>query len=54
MNTKLEFLDKTVGTNVPKNFIPAIKKVRQILHVNIDLIFQCLFQFPQLSIKFLQ
>merc|ERR1712241_30270 len=25
-NTKIEFLDKTVGTNVPKNFIPAIRK----------------------------
>ena len=25
-NTEVEFQDKTVGTNVPKNFIPAIKK----------------------------
>lgn len=25
-NTTVEFADKTVGTNVPKNFIPAIKK----------------------------
>ncbi|XP_071165728.1 elongation factor G, mitochondrial-like [Mytilus edulis] len=25
-NTKLEFLDKTVGTNVPKNFISSIKR----------------------------
>lgn len=24
--TKCEFRDETVGTNVPKNFIPAIKK----------------------------
>lgn len=25
-NIKIEFIDKTVGTNVPKNFIPAIRK----------------------------
>ena len=25
-NTKIDFLDKTVGTNIPKNFVPAIKK----------------------------
>ncbi len=25
-NTTVEFLDKTVGTNIPKNFIPAIRK----------------------------
>ena len=24
--TKQEFLDETVGTNIPKNFIPAIEK----------------------------
>jgi len=26
LNTTIEFKDKTVGTNVPKNFIPGIKK----------------------------
>ena len=26
MNTEVDFKDKTVGTNVPKNFIPAIRK----------------------------
>ena len=26
LNTTIEFQDKTVGTNVPKNFIPGIKK----------------------------
>ena len=25
-NTNVEFIDKTVGTNIPKNYIPAIKK----------------------------
>ena len=25
-NTAIEFVDKTVGTNIPKNFIPAIRK----------------------------
>lgn len=25
-NTKIEFVDKTVGTNIPKNYIPAIRK----------------------------
>ena len=25
-NTLIEFKDKTVGTNIPKNFIPAIRK----------------------------
>ena len=25
-NTKLEFTDQTMGTNIPKQFIPAIKK----------------------------
>ena len=25
-NTVIEFKDKTVGTNVPKNFVPGIKK----------------------------
>lgn len=25
-NTNVEFIDKTVGTNIPKNFVPAIKK----------------------------
>lgn len=26
--TKVEFVDKTVGTNIPKQFVPAIEKVR--------------------------
>lgn len=26
MNTVIEFKDKTVGTNVPKNFIPGVRK----------------------------
>lgn len=26
--TKLEFEDQTIGTNVPKQFIPAVEKVR--------------------------
>lgn len=26
-NTKLEFEDLTVGTNVPKQFVPAVEKV---------------------------
>lgn len=25
-NTKLEFRDETIGANIPKNFMPAIKK----------------------------
>lgn len=25
-NTKIEFVDKTVGTNIPKNFIPSVRK----------------------------
>lgn len=25
-NTKVEFVDKTVGTNIPKNFVPSIRK----------------------------
>lgn len=32
--TKLEFEDQTVGTNIPKQFVPAIEKVHlPILHV---------------------
>lgn len=27
-NTKLIFVDKTTGTNVPKSYIPAIERVR--------------------------
>lgn len=26
--TKVEFEDQTVGTNVPKQFVPAVEKVR--------------------------
>ena len=26
-NTKLEFSNETVGTNVPKQFVPAVKNV---------------------------
>ena len=26
--TKFEFVDQTVGTNIPKQFVPAIQKVR--------------------------
>lgn len=29
--TKLEFEDQTVGTNVPKQFVPAVEKVCVIL-----------------------
>lgn len=31
--TKLEFEDRTVGTNIPKQFVPAIEKVQRVLHV---------------------
>ena len=27
-STKVEFEDQTVGTNVPKQFVPAVEKVR--------------------------
>lgn len=27
--TKVEFVDATVGMNIPKNFIPAIEKVSE-------------------------
>ena len=27
-STKVEFEDETVGTNVPKQFVPAVEKVR--------------------------
>lgn len=30
--TKVEFEDQTVGTNVPKQFIPAVEKVTDFLH----------------------
>lgn len=26
--TKLEFEDQTVGTNIPKQFVPAVEKAR--------------------------
>lgn len=31
--TKLEFEDRTVGTNIPKQFVPAIEKVQRVLRV---------------------
>ena len=33
-NTKLEFEDQTVGTNVPKQFVPAVERVRTDLQSN--------------------
>ena len=33
--TELEFVDATVGMNIPKNFIPSIEKVRHF-YVYID------------------
>lgn len=29
--TKLEFEDRTIGTNVPKQFVPAVEKVQRLL-----------------------
>lgn len=37
--TKLEFEDQTIGTNVPKQFIPAVEKVS--LHPPLQLSSQC-------------
>lgn len=31
--TKLEFEDQTVGTNVPKQFVPAVEKACKHFHV---------------------
>ena len=31
--TKLEFEDRTIGTNIPKQFVPAVEKVRSGLCV---------------------
>ena len=32
-NTKIEFKDKTVGTNVPKNYIPSIETVSIVIYM---------------------
>ena len=32
-NTKIEFKDKTVGTNVPKNYIPSIETVSIVIFI---------------------
>lgn len=31
--TKIEFEDRTIGTNIPKQFVPAIEKVKSVLCV---------------------
>lgn len=28
--TKIEFVDQTIGTNIPKQFIPAVEKVSDL------------------------
>ena len=30
--TKVEFEDRTIGTNIPKQFVPAVEKVQSNLH----------------------
>lgn len=41
--TKVEFEDQTIGTNIPKQFVPAVEKVRFLicdpsvfLHIVVD------------------
>jgi len=33
--TKLEFEDRTIGTNIPKQFVPAVEKVKSGLSVRV-------------------
>ena len=35
-NTKLEFEDRTIGTNVPKQFVPSVEKVRQCVEPSLN------------------
>ena len=40
--TRLEFIDATVGINIPKNFIPSIEKVIQSANLAVASI--CIFK----------
>lgn len=33
--TKLEFEDRTIGTNIPKQFVPAVEKVQSNLCMSV-------------------